>query len=67
MLFSLFFILIFFNFFNISTTDIGVAGGARPPAIEMLPMIKMSQKKTIVSSLLVFFSIFAYNSNQQQY
>ena len=39
------------------------AQGARAPPIEMLPMIKTSQKKTIVSSVSVSFSIFAYNSN----
>ena len=40
--------------------------GAQGPPTEMLPMIKMSQKNTIVSSVSVSFSIFAYNSTRVQ-
>ena len=36
--------------------------GARAPSIEMLPMIKMSQKKLLFLQFHFFFSIFTYNS-----
>ena len=49
---------------------IGVARGEGPrepalPLIKMPPMIKMSQK-SLVSSVSVSFSIFAYNSTRVQ-
>ena len=53
------------------TEIIGVARGVGcrtppPPPIEMQPMIKMPQKKTIVSSVSASFSTFAYNSKRVQ-
>ena len=43
---------------------LGVArGGPEPLPIEMLPMIKMSQKRLLFLQFQFFFSIFAYNSN----
>ena len=44
----------------------GGGQGARPPSIEMLPMIKMSQKRLLFFSVSVSFSIFAYNSTRVQ-
>ena len=65
----------FFGFTNIWEEDVaiipklpgvGVARGARPPTIEMLPMIKMSQKKLLFLQFLLTSSrktIHAYGSN----
>ena len=41
----------------------GVDQGTRAPSIEMQPMTKVRQKK-LVSSFLVSFSIFAYDSTR---
>ena len=41
----------------------GVAQGARAPSIEMPPMTQFD-KKSLVSSFSVSFSIFAYNSTR---
>ena len=50
-------IVFFRDIFIIGSISIGGEAGPPAPPIEMLPMIKMSQKKTIVSSALVSFSI----------
>ena len=43
----------------------GMAEGTRAPSIEMSPMAKICQK-SFVSSFLVSFNIFAYNSTRAQ-